>query len=259
MNYLKILLENKYDDIKDKFTRLKYQLSEKLSKFDSFLLLKKNHEEKGEGRDIVEKHIIEKKLKQLDNEIEEDIKDLEKELKAQKKNKKFHDIDQKEKIFKLLNEKINILQKKYKGEEFEEELDNYQQNIVQLDDFLKRSDFNQNSELRELYEEEKNKIDEWKGKVKIQDEKLEEVRKLVKDLKIEAEKAGDAIKGMKGTIKSTDDKITTTTVKVQTQNERVKDLLNKIRTSDKICCDIVLILIVIGLICVLYSVIKHKY
>ena len=64
---------------------------------------------------------------------------------------------------------------------------------------------------------------------------------------------------MKGKIKSTDINITTTTVKVQTQNERVKDLLNKIRTSDKICCDIVLILIVIGLICVLYSVIKHKY
>ena len=53
------------------------------------------------------------------------------------------------------------------------QLDNYQQNIVQLDDFLKRSDFNQNSELRELYEEEKNKIDEWKGRVKKQDEKLE--------------------------------------------------------------------------------------
>ena len=82
---------------------------------------------------------------------------------------------------------------------------------------------------------------------------------LVKDLGIEAEKAGDAIKGMKGKIKGTDGGITTTTVKVQTQNERVKDLLNKIRTSDKICCDIVLILIVIGLICVLYSVIKHKY
>ena len=64
---------------------------------------------------------------------------------------------------------------------------------------------------------------------------------------------------MEGKIKGTDDKIKKTTVKVQTQNERVKDLLNKIRTSDKICCDIVLILIVIGLICVLYSVIKHKY
>ena len=34
-------------------------------------------------------------------------------------------------------------------------------------------------------------------------------------------------------------------------------MLNKIRTSDKICCDIVLILIVIGLICVLYSVITR--
>ena len=60
-------------------------------------------------------------------------------------------------------------------------------------------------------------------------------------------------------IKGTDDKIIKTTVKVQTQNERVKDLLYKIRSSDKICCDIVLVLILIGLICVLYSIIKHKY
>ena len=119
MNYLKILLENKYDDIKDKFTRLKYQLSEKLSKFDSFLILMKKHEKKGEGKDIYEKNKIENKLKELDDEIKTDIKNLEKELNAQKKSKKFHDIEQKEKIFKLLTEKIKILQKKYKGEDFD--------------------------------------------------------------------------------------------------------------------------------------------
>ena len=127
----------------------------------------KKHEKKGEGKDIYEKNKIEKKLKELDDEIKTDIKNLEKELNAQKKSKKFHDIDQKDKIFKLLTEKINILQKKYKGEEFEDELNDYEQNIEQLDDFLKRSNFGENSELRELFEEEKIKIDEWKGRVQI--------------------------------------------------------------------------------------------
>ena len=128
-----------------------------------------------------------------------------------------------------------------------------------MDDFLKRSNFGENSELRELFEEEKNKIDEWKGRVQIQDQKLEEIRKALHELKAEAEKAGDAIDEIGKKVKKTDNKMIKTGQKLQTQNERVKDLLYKIRSSDKICCDIVLVLILIGLICVLYSIIKHKY
>ena len=128
-----------------------------------------------------------------------------------------------------------------------------------MDDFLKRSNFGENSELRELFEEEKIKIDEWKGRVQIQDQKLEEIRKALHELKAEAEKAGDAIDEIGKKVKKTDNKMIKTGQKLQTQNERVKDLLYKIRSSDKICCDIVLVLILIGLICVLYSIIKHKY
>ena len=78
-------------------------------------------------------------------------------------------------------------------------------------------------------------------------------------MKVEAEKAGGAIAEIEIKVKKTDGKISKTGQKLQTQNERVKDLLYKIRSSDKICCDIVLVLILIGLICVLYSIIKHKY
>ena len=47
--------------------------------------------------------------------------------------------------------------------------------------------------------------------------------------------------------------------KVLTQNEKVKELITKIRSSDKICCDIILIILLCGLICVLYSIIKRKF
>ena len=50
-----------------------------------------------------------------------------------------------------------------------------------------------------------------------------------------------------------------TSKKVKTQNDKLKDLVEQIRSSDKICCDLILILILLGLICVLYSVIKHKF
>ena len=46
---------------------------------------------------------------------------------------------------------------------------------------------------------------------------------------------------------------------VVTQNQRLKDLLSKMRSADKICCDILLILILLGLIFTLYSIIKHKF
>jgi DNA anti-recombination protein RmuC len=94
---------------------------------------------------------------------------------------------------------------------------------------------------------------------KEQDDKLKVIRKVIQEIKIEAEKAGEVLEEIGKKVKQNEDHIDKTGKKLQTQNERVKDFINKIRSSDKICCDIVLILILIGLICVLYSIIKHKY
>jgi DNA anti-recombination protein RmuC len=92
-----------------------------------------------------------------------------------------------------------------------------------------------------------------------QDDKLKDIRKGIQAIKIEAEKAGERLKEIGKKVKQNEDHIDKTGKKLETQNERVKDFINKIRSSDKICCDIVLILILIGLVCVLYSIIKHKY
>ena len=92
-----------------------------------------------------------------------------------------------------------------------------------------------------------------------QDDKLKDIGKGIQAIKIEAEKAGERLKEIGKKVKQNEDHIDKTGKKLQTQNERVKDFINKIRSSDKICCDIVLILILIGLVCVLYSIIKHKY
>ena len=92
-----------------------------------------------------------------------------------------------------------------------------------------------------------------------QDDKLKDIRKGIQAIKIEAEKAGEGLKEIGIQVAQNGDHIDKTGKKLQTQNERVKDFINKIRSSDKICCDIVLILILIGLVCVLYSIIKHKY
>ena len=241
--------------------KLKFQLSEKISKFEAFLSQKEKYDENATGKEIIEKKKIEEKLEDIESQFDKDIKNLEKELKAQKNKKnKFFDLTQKEKMLNLLKEKINILKKKYKGDEVDEdEIKNNESAIENLDEFLKKSKFNENSEQRELFEEERNKIDEFKRREKDQDEQLDEIHRGIKQIKNEAINAGNAINEIGKKIQQVDPHIVDTTKKVKTQNERVKDLVNKIRSSDKICCDIVLILILCGLICVLYSIIKHKF
>ena len=245
--------------MKDTFKRLKFQVSEKLSKFEAFLNQREIYEKSDNKRDVLEKKKVEEKLEVLNKEIKNGINDLEKELKAQSNKKKFYDIKEKEQILELLKKKIKILEKKYNGEDVEDELNNNKQSIQKLEDFLKQTLIKENSEQRELYEEEKNKMDEWDEREKKQDEQMEEIRGGLKRLKNEAEKAGEAIKETGKRIKQTGIKIDGTTVKVKSQNERVKELVNKIRSSDKICVDLVLILILFGLVCVLYSIIKNKY
>ena len=44
----------------------------------------------------------------------------------------------------------------------------------------------------------------------------------------------------------------------KTQNKELKELTKKIRSASKLCCDFVLFFIIIGLIMVLYNLIKEK-
>ena len=88
--------------------KLKYQLNEKISKFEALLSQKEKYDENATGKEIIEKKRIEEKLDDIESEFQKDIKNLEQELKAQKKkSNKFYDIEQKEKMINLLKEKIN--------------------------------------------------------------------------------------------------------------------------------------------------------
>ena len=93
-----------------------------------------------------------------------DLDQLEKELKSQKKKSKNNpEIETKEKILNLLKEKINIIKKKYNGEDIDEDdIRNSRSALQELDEILKKNKNNDNSEQeRELYSEEKEIIEEW--------------------------------------------------------------------------------------------------
>lgn len=250
--------ESKFDNVKDSFDKLKFQLNEKLSKFQALLSQKQRYEKSNKGKDIMEKKKIENILEQLDKEIKNDIINLEKEWKAQKK-KNYPDIKEKEKNLNLFKGMIKILEEKYKGKNIDDEESDNKTQMVPIDEFLKNNKIKENSEQREIYVEEENKIGEWNEQKKEQDKQLEEISKALKLIKIEAE---NTLKIIEETNKKTGklgNKMTNANTELDKQNNRLKDLINKIRAPDKICVDIILILIVLGLISVLYSIIKNRY
>ena len=217
-------------------------------------LEKKNDQMNGE--EIANKYKLKNKIEEKLKEIDNDLKILSDELNIQKKKKgKYSNIKNKEDIMKKLEEKVQIIKNRYEGVENDnEEL---------IDTFSVWEEKNKNSsqerEERELTDEEKKKIEEWKMKKNEQDGELEEIRKIIKNMKGVAITIGDNINSVEIKTKDLGGEIDVTNKKIETQNERLKELIKKIRPCEKFCCDIILILIFLGLVCVLYSVIKHKY
>ena len=188
------------------------------------------------------------------------LKEIETELKSQKKNpKKYDNLNNKENMFKLMKERNELLRNKLNGVSIEEKKYEGNKNIIEaFDDLMEKYNKAENEEQREIYEEEQNKINEWNAKIEQQNEDLNDILIGIRNIKKEAEIANEKINTIGAHVNGLTTKVEGTSKKVKTQNERLKDLLNKIRKSDKICCDIILILILIGLIMVLYRIIKKK-
>ena len=241
---------------------MKLQLNDKISQCEALLERKEDLSEDKKGKEVLDLKKVEKQIENLIEEMKQELIDLEKELKSQKnKPSKYNDLKAKEKIMDLLKEKVKILKSKYNGEEIdEEEVKDNRTALEKFEDILKKKRNNEDStQDRELSEDQINKMNEWDGRKEEQDKKIDVIAEGIQILKNEAIMAGKGIDAVGKRTKKTGKNMDNIHSRVKTQNERITELVNKIRSSDKICCDIVLILILLGLICVLYSIIKHKY
>lgn len=211
-------------------------------------------------KEIMERNALEKKIEDLLETIEKNIKELEMELKSQKnKPGKYGDVSNKEKMYKLIDEKYRILRNKLDGIDVtEKEIEDNRTCIEKLDVILKVQS-GTNEPERELYEEEKNKMEEWERKKEEQDKGLDQIHELVKDIRNEAKLAEKNIEQTGKTVKKVSSHTDKSHTQLESQNKKLKDLLDKFRKGDKICVDIILILVVLGLIAVLYAIIKNKY
>ena len=253
---------NKFNDVKDLFDRLKFKLNEKIKKCEKLLDEKDKLYDATSPQEVYNRKKLEKDIEGLIDDIHSDIKELEIELKAQKKKpKKYHNIETKEEILDLLKQKMKML--RYRFDEIEvkeEEVVENKTELERLEGLLEERKNKENNYVdRDLYDEEQDKMNEWKDRIKKQDEQLDIVHEGVKALKYELHQAGEGIDEIKRRVKKTHKKMNKTHKKVVTQTQKLKDLFFKIRSVDKLCCDIVLLLILLGLIGVLYAVIKEKY
>ena len=259
---IKIILWNKFNDVKDSFDRLKFQLNEKIKKCEKLLDEKDKLINPTTGKEIHHKKVLEKKIEELLNDLNIDMNNLSIELKAQKKKKKlYHNLRTKGEILELLKKKIQYMQNRYDNVEInEEEEQNNNTELQKLEIYLEQRKNNKNNYVdRELYDEEKQKMDDWENRIQRQDQGLDEVHQGVKSLKYELALAEEGIDNIQKKMKKTGKKMDKSHKKVTTQTQRIKDLTNKLRSSDKLCCDIILIFILLGLIGVLVAIIRQRY
>ena len=251
--------KNRFIDVKDKFDRFKYEISQKMQEIENNLNERDKLMSSENPKDIVKRKKHENNASIALDEIEKKLNDLKIELKAQeRKPNKYQNVENKKEILKLLNQRYNLLKNKLDGApEVEEEIEDNRTNLEKLDEILNKKQ-NQNYQEREMYDEEKEKIEEWKKEQEEQDKDLDEIKDGVKVLKNEVKLAGEGIKQVHNKVIKTTAKTEKIKKKIETQNMKLKKLLNKIRSSDKICVDLILFFILLGLIMVLYSIIKRR-
>ena len=234
-----------YKSVKDGFDRLRFEINDKLKEVETLFTQRDKIMTSTIPKEIFERKTIENKLEELLDEIDTKLKKLEIELKAQKnKVGKYGDFTQKEKMVKLMEDKFGLFRSKLDGMEIDDKvIEENKSSIEQLEDIIAKEEGKAPQQERELYEEEKAKMEEWKEEVRRQDEDLEDIHNVVKQIKEEARMASENIERTNKNVKKLTKSTEQVTKRVNTQNKKLKDLIGKLRAGDKLCMDIILILI----------------
>ena len=253
-------IKDSLNNEKDKFNKLNGSINIILQEIENNLNERDKLMSSENPKDILSrrKHENNASIKLI--EIEKNLNKLKIELKSQeKKPNKYQNVDKKKEILEHLDKRYNLLKKKLDGDsEVEEKINDNRTVLVQLNDILKKKN-NEKYKERELYVEEKEKIEEWKKEEEEQNKDLDEILCSIKILKEEAKKTGEGIQLLGEKVDDAGKIGGKVIIKIETQNMKLKKLINEIRSNDKICFDIILIIIIFGLICILYSIIKRKF
>jgi len=250
-----------YKNVKDGFERLRFQINDELKTVETLLNDRDKILNSTVPKEIFDRKKIESKLEEKLDQVEDMMKKLNIELKAQKnKTGKYGDFTQKEKYVTLMEQKYQLFRSKLDGMDIDEkQIEENKDSIEQLEEILANEEGKTAQEERELYEEEKAKMQEWEEEKARQEQDIAEIGDVVDQLREQSKLASENIDRTNKKVKQVTKKTVQATKKVNQQNKKLKDLVKKLRSGDKLCIDIVLILIVLGLIAVLYNIIKSQF
>lgn len=250
-----------YKNVKDGFDRLRFEINDELKSVETLLQERDKILTSTVPKEIYERRKLEAKLEEKLDQIDGMMKKLNIELKAQKnKTGKYGDFTQKEKFVTLMEQKVQLFRGKLDGMEIDsQQIEENKDSIEQLEEILAKEEGRDAEKERELYEEEKAIMQEWKEEVDRQDKDLQEIGDVVKQIKEEARLASENIDKTNRNIKKLTKNTVQVTKRVNVQNKKLKDLIGKLRSGDKLCLDIILILVALGLIAVLYNLIKARF
>ena len=247
-------------NIKDPFEKTRIQLNLHFKDIETFLEQRDTLLSSQKPSDIYERKKLENKITDLLSNLVHLLSTMETELKAQKRKHKRNNnnnvLTNNEQLLQLMQQRYQLLKTRFDGTEVNEQdvVDN-RTHIEQLDDIIKQQTESEAFQ-REIYEEEQNAIDEWEQRKQKQNEELNDLGDLVRELKLEAKIAEEGVSNISKEVIKVSEHADKTSRSVVTQNKQLKELVNKIRGGNKLCVDFVLVVVLLGLIAVLYSLIK---
>lgn len=221
----------------------------------------KEYQEKknsNQPKDVHRKYECKAELEKLIDEIGTKIHQFEEDLSSQKERKgEYQNAEKREEMLNSYRTKYELIDKTFRGEvltkDDKEELVKAENNINTLESFF---DSNENKETeREMYAEEKAKLEEWNQRVEEQDKDLDIVHENVQNIHRELQKTKELQKTIQKQAKGLNTHMDKTGKVIDVQNKQMKSLINKI-SNDKLCINIVLVLILLGLVCVLIKFLK---
>lgn len=128
--------------------------------------------------------------------------------------------------------------------------------VNQIDQLLQRA-ANQEPQ-RELYAEEKAKMQKWAEDIDNQNNELDHARVGIDKLKVQVKNINKQIDQTGKSISKTDRMADNTNKNIQKSNKTLKEILEKVGGPTNFCVDVILVCVCLGLIAVLYNVIKSK-
>lgn len=111
-------------------------------------------------------------------------------------------------------------------------------------------------EMSQLHQDEDEKLKEWKLFDQRLDGKLDDINILLDEIKEQAVQQADKMKDINGLIGKVDKQMMKTSLSLDTQNTRLKDLVKKYRAPSRFCLDMIILLFIIGLIGLIVNMLR---